>query len=270
MSGWLTAWLISLHLIAAPPDLKRDADAAPNLLRIAGAVEGVESSHGTDPRMWKPNLAGPQGPMQVSEIAALDVGGGDRFDTAQNREIGRAYLNILYRRYGNWTEAVAAYYWGPGNLDRWIAAGRPLADVSDGLRAYLARVAQQLRATPVSLPTTSLPASPGMPQSSDIKDPALRRTLSRNAAIIEQLQGYLDELVNAAALVDRDEKRAMLATIRKVAARPGYEEFGLAGADRQIELKGLKDIVAVLIFRLKEEDLAIAMVDRHRQQGHDR
>jgi membrane-bound lytic murein transglycosylase MltF len=51
--------------------------------------------------MWRPNLAGPQGPMQVSEKAARDVGGGDRFDIAQNRTIGRAYLALLYRRYVN-------------------------------------------------------------------------------------------------------------------------------------------------------------------------
>lgn len=52
--------------------------------------------------MWRPNLAGPQGPMQVSEKAARDVGGGDRFDVTQNRTIGRAYLTLLYRRYVNW------------------------------------------------------------------------------------------------------------------------------------------------------------------------
>src|ERR1043166_3912544 len=77
--------------------------------RIAYAVDGAESSHGTNPAMWRPNPAGPQGPMQVSEKAARDVGGGDRFDVAQNRIIGRAYLALLYRRYGNWLDAVSAY-----------------------------------------------------------------------------------------------------------------------------------------------------------------
>jgi membrane-bound lytic murein transglycosylase MltF len=48
--------------------------------------------------MWRPNLTGPQGPMQVSEKAARDVGGGDRSDIAQNRTIGRAYLALLYPR----------------------------------------------------------------------------------------------------------------------------------------------------------------------------
>jgi hypothetical protein len=92
--------------------------------RIAFAVHGVESRHGTDPRMWRPELDGPQGPMQVSAAAALDVGGGDRFDLRQNRLLGRAYLAQMFRRYGNWPDALSGYNWGPGNTDQWIAAGR--------------------------------------------------------------------------------------------------------------------------------------------------
>jgi len=40
---------------------------------------------------------------------------------------GRAYLAQMYRRYGNWPDAIAAYNWSPGNLDTWIIGGR-LAD----------------------------------------------------------------------------------------------------------------------------------------------
>ena len=100
---------------------KLDADAHEF---IAFAVDGVESRHGADPRMWRPEFHGPQGPMQVSAAAALDVGGGDRFDLRQNRLIGRAYLAQMFRRYGNWPDALAGYNWGPGNTDQWIAAGR--------------------------------------------------------------------------------------------------------------------------------------------------
>lgn len=92
--------------------------------RIAFAVDGIESRHGADPRMWRPEPEGPQGPMQVSLKAAIDVGGGNRFDLLENRLLGRAYLAQMYRRYGNWADALAAYNWGPGNLDQWIAGGR--------------------------------------------------------------------------------------------------------------------------------------------------
>ena len=103
--------------------------------RVAFAVDGAESGHGNNPAMWRPELDGPQGPMQVSAAAAFDVGGGDRFDMRQNRLLGRAYLAHLYQRYGDWPDAIAAYNWGPGNLDQWIAAGRPV----DGLPLETAR-----------------------------------------------------------------------------------------------------------------------------------
>ncbi len=92
---------------------------------IAFAVDGAESSHGSDANMWRAEPDGPQGPMQVSAAAAEDVGGGNRFDMMENRALGRAYLAHLYRRYANWPDAIAAYNWGPGRMDAWIGAGRP-------------------------------------------------------------------------------------------------------------------------------------------------
>jgi hypothetical protein len=108
--------------------------------RIASAVDGAESSHGKDIAMWRPDPSGPQGPMQVSEAAATDVGGGDRFDLTQNRALGRAYLAQLYGRYKNWPDAVAAYNWGPRNIDTWVKAGRPLEKLLAGVAAYTTRV----------------------------------------------------------------------------------------------------------------------------------
>jgi len=108
---------------AAETDLFGPASAA-DLDRVAFAVDGAESSHGADLRMWRPEPGGPQGPMQVTAAAAFDVGDGDRFDLAQNRQLGRAYLARMYLRYGNWPDAVAAYNWGLGNVDAWIGGGR--------------------------------------------------------------------------------------------------------------------------------------------------
>lgn len=117
--------------------------------RVAFAVDGAESSHGRDPAMWRPEADGPQGPMQVSAAAATDVGGGDRFDLSENRMLGRAYLERLYRRYGNWPDAVAAYNWGPSNMDWWIGNGRPIAGLPLEVERYRDRV---LRDTALSEP----------------------------------------------------------------------------------------------------------------------
>jgi len=118
----------------------RNADPTAPLDRVASAVDGAESSHGIDMAMWRPDLSGPQGPMQVSEAAATDVGGGDRFDSLQNRAIGRAYLVQLYGRYGNWPDAIAAYNWGIGKMDAWVKAGRPPDKFLVGVAVYLRRV----------------------------------------------------------------------------------------------------------------------------------
>jgi hypothetical protein len=108
--------------------------------RVAFAVDGAESSHGADPGMWRSELDAPQGPMQLSAAAAADAGGGDRFDEKQNRTLGRAYLARLYRRYGSWPDAVAAYNWGPGRMDIWINGGRPVDQLPPGVARYRTRV----------------------------------------------------------------------------------------------------------------------------------
>ena len=120
--------------------LELDRGGATVLDRITFAVEGLESDYGIDPKMWRANPNGPQGPLQVSAAAAEDAGGGDRFDERQNRAIGRAYLALMYRRYGSWPDAVAAYNWGPGNMDSWIAGGRPYEKLPPAVERYQIRV----------------------------------------------------------------------------------------------------------------------------------
>jgi hypothetical protein len=108
--------------------------------RVAFAVDAAESSHGADPGMWRSEPNGPQGPMQVTAAAAVDAGGGDRFDDKENRTLGRAYLARMYQRYGSWADAVAAYNWGPGRMDIWISGGRPVDQLPPAVARYRARV----------------------------------------------------------------------------------------------------------------------------------
>src|ERR1700730_12947381 len=61
----------------------KNGDPTVPLDRVVSAVDGAESSHGRDIAMWRPDPSGPQGPMPVSEAAATDVGGGNRFDLTQ-------------------------------------------------------------------------------------------------------------------------------------------------------------------------------------------
>ena len=141
LSAFCFPALVTAFLSFSDQALARDGKAAATELdRVVYAVDGAESSHGKDTSMWRARFDGPQGPMQVSEKAAIDVGGGNRFDIAQNRAIGRAYLGLLYRRYRNWTDAVTAYNWGMGNLDRWIIRGRQSERLVPAVAVYLQRV----------------------------------------------------------------------------------------------------------------------------------
>ncbi len=113
---------------------------APGLDRIAAAIDAAESNYGTNPRMMRADFEGPQGPMQISAIAAADIGGGNRFDLRENLVLGRAYLAYMQRRYGNWADAIAAYNWGPGHMDAWLHEGRH----TDRLPAEVARYTGQV------------------------------------------------------------------------------------------------------------------------------
>ena len=134
--------LTSLSLLVALSfaGAAKPAEVGGVLDRIVYAVDGAESSHGSDPRMWRPDPDGPQGPMQVSAAAAFDAGGGDRFDEKENRALGRAYLARMYRRYGSWPDAIAAYNWGPGHLDEWIGGGRAAEKFPPAVERYRSRV----------------------------------------------------------------------------------------------------------------------------------
>jgi hypothetical protein len=47
---------------------------------------------------------------------------GDLSDVFTNVNLGVGYLAQLYRKYGDWNTALAAYNWGPGNVDKSLAA----------------------------------------------------------------------------------------------------------------------------------------------------
>ena len=139
--------------------------------------------------MWRLDPSGPQGPMQVSEAAATDVGGGDRFDLAENRAIGRAYLLQLFWRYKNWPDAIAAYNWGLGKMDAWVKAGRPSDQFLVGVAVYLKRVLHES-----GLCEGAEAAVSGMPKSAmeGAKEPAVMHETMRpvKVSIVQKDGGH--------------------------------------------------------------------------------
>ena len=81
--------------------------------------------------------AGAQGLMQLMPGTARSLGVNDSFDPEQNVMAGTRFLRDLLNRYnGNMDSALAAYNWGPGNVDR--KPGNMPRETQD----YLARVKQ--------------------------------------------------------------------------------------------------------------------------------
>lgn len=57
-----------------------------------------------------------------------------------NREMGRDYLDAMYRRYGDKATALAAYNWGPGNVDKWLKSGADPKKLPAETRKYISNV----------------------------------------------------------------------------------------------------------------------------------
>ncbi|MDD2856198.1 MAG: lytic transglycosylase domain-containing protein, partial [Desulfuromonadaceae bacterium] len=81
--------------------------------------------------------AGAAGLMQLMPATARSLGVTDSFDPEQNVMAGTRFLKDMLTRYGgNLDSALAAYNWGPGNVDR-----RP-DELPRETRNYQARVRQ--------------------------------------------------------------------------------------------------------------------------------
>ena len=81
--------------------------------------------------------AGAQGLMQLMPGTARSLGVNDSFDPEQNVMAGTRFLSDLLKRYnGDLDSALAAYNWGPGNVDK-----RP-DRLPRETRDYLVRVKQ--------------------------------------------------------------------------------------------------------------------------------
>lgn len=57
-----------------------------------------------------------------------------------NRATGQEYLDAMYQRYGDTEIALAAYNWGPGNVDKWLKSGADPKKLPAETRKYIRNV----------------------------------------------------------------------------------------------------------------------------------
>ena len=93
----------------------------------------IKAESNFDPRAV--SSAGARGLMQLMPATARGLGVTDSFDPEQNIMAGTRFLKDMLQRYGNVDDALAAYNWGPGNVDKHGSDRLPRET-----RTYLARV----------------------------------------------------------------------------------------------------------------------------------
>lgn len=83
--------------------------------------------------------AGAVGLAQIMPKTGIGLGV-NIHDPVENMTGGAKYLSQLYGKYGNWTDALSAYNFGPGNYDKYLAGDKPLpketADYPGKVMAY--------------------------------------------------------------------------------------------------------------------------------------
>lgn len=102
----------------------------------------IRAESGFDAKATSPK--GAMGLMQLMPETARDLGVTDPYDPRENVMAGTRYLRSLLERYnGDVTQALAAYNWGMGNVERYPNR------MPQETREYISRITQYLRDTTV-------------------------------------------------------------------------------------------------------------------------
>lgn len=155
-----------------PPASAGDAAILPSV--DPAAVRQAESNN-------NPNAvssAGAQGTMQVMPTTQTDPGYGvtpaKDNSPAELERVGNDYLGAMGQHFGNPVYQLVANNWGPGNAQKWIAAGAHFDQLPRETREYIGRVAlaQVTGKKPPAMGAQDQPAAPA--QDGGVSQPSVQ------------------------------------------------------------------------------------------------
>ncbi|MCX5616989.1 lytic transglycosylase domain-containing protein [Bombella sp. TMW 2.2559] len=145
-----------------------------DLERLTGAV-AMQESHGNPNAVSR---AGAQGLLQLMPSTARWLGVTNPFDADQSWAAGQKYLSQLLGKYQDLSKALAAYNWGPGNLDKDLKqnGGQWRSYLPRETSDYLAKVGRNYQTgnvvhhnTTTNAPTVNVVVNGGMGKPDDIR-----------------------------------------------------------------------------------------------------
>jgi len=154
---------------------------------------------------------GAKGEMQVLDTTKFQPGFGvepAKANTPDERaRVGRDYLRAMLDRYGDIDKALAAYNWGPGNTDKWIARGADPAKLPAETQGYISKIKSSL----TGAPRTTAQAS-ATPEAAPVPTPARGAPAAAPVRVSEARPADLGASYQAALalsfLSDEDEKES--------------------------------------------------------------
>lgn len=115
--------------------------------KMAGVPPDIAMRLVNQESSFNPHAKSPVGAMGLTQLmpdTAKQMGVTDPYNPAENAAGGFKYLASLNRQFGgNWSHALAAYNWGPGNVEAWLQRGGDMSQLPAETRAYVAKIAPQ-------------------------------------------------------------------------------------------------------------------------------
>jgi hypothetical protein len=158
-----------------------DADATADSFGLPRAIFraliGTESS-------WNPYAVGDAGEIGLTQIkpSTAATTGFSPYVPTENLKAGAAYLKKQFDKFGNWSEALAAYNAGPGNVKAGASYATKVIKAAD---AEQAAIDKATKATPT-------PADPGEPGPSPTPSGQIMDAIGdivSDPGIIDQVKG---------------------------------------------------------------------------------